>query len=77
MGRGNTRGFKDPVLGPLLFNIYLNNLFYLPLLFNIYLNNLFYLSESTEVCNFADNTTFYSCHEELRSLIIDWNMTVF
>ena len=29
-----------------------------PLLFNIYLNDLFYLVESTEVCNFADETTF-------------------
>ena len=29
-----------------------------PLLFNIFLNDLFYLSEYTEVCNFADDTTF-------------------
>ena len=29
-----------------------------PLLFNIYLNDLFLLVESTEVCNFADGTTF-------------------
>ena len=28
------------------------------LLFNIYLNNSFYLVEFTEVCNFADGTTF-------------------
>ena len=28
------------------------------LLFNIYLNDLFYLSECTEVCNFADDSTF-------------------
>ena len=32
-----------------------------PLLFNIYLNDLFYLAESTEVCNFADDTTFFTC----------------
>ena len=31
-----------------------------PLLFNIYLNDLFYLTESTEVCNFADDTTFFA-----------------
>ena len=30
-----------------------------PLLFNIYLNGLFYLTESTEVCNFADGTNFF------------------
>ena len=40
-----------------------------PLLFNIYLNNLFYLAESTNVCNFADDTTFYACDKDLNSLI--------
>ena len=40
-----------------------------PLLFNIYLNDLFYLSECTEMCNFADDTTFYACDKDLRSLI--------
>ena len=32
-----------------------------PALFNIYLNDLFYIAESTNVCNFADDTTFYVC----------------
>ena len=40
-----------------------------PLLFNIYLNDLFYLTESTEVCNFADDTTFFAYGENLNSLI--------
>ena len=31
-----------------------------PLLFNIYLNDLFLLSECTDLCNFADDTTFYA-----------------
>ena len=35
-----------------------------PLLFNIYLNDLFLLVESTEVCNFADDTTFYACEKD-------------
>ena len=30
-------------------------------LLNIYLNDLFFLSEITDVCNFADDTTFYIC----------------
>ena len=30
-----------------------------PLLFNTCLNDLFLLVESTEVCNFADDTTFF------------------
>ena len=29
-----------------------------PLLFNIYLNDLFFLTESTDACNFTDDTTF-------------------
>ena len=40
-----------------------------PLLFNIYLNDLFYLTESTEVCNFADDTTFFARDKDLNSLI--------
>ena len=37
-----------------------------PLLFNIYLNDLFYLVEFTEVCNFADDTTFFACDKDLQ-----------
>ena len=40
-----------------------------PLLFNIYLNDLFFLSEFTDLCNFADDTTFYACDMDLNSLI--------
>ena len=45
-----------------------------PLLFNIYLNDLFYLAESTNVCNFADDTSFYACDKDLNSLklAIEW-----
>ena len=39
------------------------------LLFDIYLNDLFYLAESTNVCNFADDTTFYACDKDVNSLI--------
>ena len=31
-----------------------------PLLFNIYINDLFFLNENTNVCNYADLTTFYA-----------------
>ena len=47
-----------------------------PLLFNVYLNDFFYLTESTEVCNFANDATFFACDENLNSLIKDWNMIV-
>ena len=30
---------------------------------------MFYLAESTNVCNFADDTTFYACDKDLNSLI--------
>ena len=40
-----------------------------PLLFNIYLNDLFFLSEFTDLCNFADGTIFYACDMDLNSLI--------
>ena len=40
-----------------------------PLLFNIYINNLVYLTEMTDVCNYADDTTFHACDLDLKSLI--------
>ena len=42
-----------------------------PLLFNIYINDLFWLNEKTEVCNYADDTTFHSCDKELNSVLLD------
>ena len=40
-----------------------------PILFNIYLNYLFYLTDLTSVFNFADDTTFYACDTNLDSLV--------
>ena len=40
-----------------------------PLLFNIYLNDLFFLSKFTDLCNFADDTNFYASHMDINSLI--------
>ena len=39
------------------------------LLFKIYLNDLFCIAESTNVCNFADDTTIYACDRHVNSLI--------
>ena len=39
------------------------------LLFNIYLNDLFFLVDYTKVSNFADDTTFFACDKGLGSLI--------
>ena len=40
-----------------------------PLLFNIYLNDLFYFISETDVCNFADDTTLYAINMELPALM--------
>ena len=39
------------------------------ILFHLYLNHLFNLSDFTEVCNFADDTTFHVCDNDLNDLI--------
>ena len=53
-----------------------------PLLFNIYVNDLFYIPFEANLCNFADDNTIYACDislnnlvEKLESsaaLVIDW-----
>ena len=40
-----------------------------PLLFNIYINDLFYMTELTDVCNFADDTTVHACDSSLEDLV--------
>ena len=39
-----------------------------PLLFNTYINDLFFLTESTNVYKHADDTTFYACDSVLHYL---------
>ena len=39
-----------------------------PLLFNIYLNDLIWFIENGEVCNYADDTTPFSCNNDLNIL---------
>ena len=40
-----------------------------PLLFNIYINDFFYLVKDTEVCNYADDTTIFVCGTELDPIL--------
>ena len=40
-----------------------------PLLFNISINDLFFLTESTNVCSYADDTTFHACDMDLENLV--------
>ena len=40
-----------------------------PLLFNIYLNDLFFILDLTDVCNYADDTALHACDKELPCLL--------
>ena len=40
-----------------------------PLLFNIYINDLFWICDGVDICNFADDNTFNACDQMLDSLI--------
>ena len=40
-----------------------------PLLFNIYINDLFWVNEQTNVCNYADDTTFHTSDQNLKALL--------
>ena len=37
-----------------------------PLLFNIFMKDLFFSITKSEVCNFADDNTLYSCNKNLE-----------
>ena len=40
-----------------------------PLLFNVYINDLFLLMNRAEICNYADDTTLYICDSEINNVI--------
>ena len=40
-----------------------------PLLFNIYINDLFFIIEHTDVCNYADDNTLHACDMSLENLL--------
>ena len=40
-----------------------------PLLFNIYLNDLFFLDIEADICNFADDNTLFACYVSMDKLI--------
>ena len=41
-----------------------------PLLFNIFINDLFYVELESEICNFADDTTSYACDTDVDAVMI-------
>ena len=40
-----------------------------PLLFNIYLNDLFMFVKDAQICNYADDTTIYACDSNIEGVI--------
>ena len=40
-----------------------------PLLFNAFINDIFMFIEKTEICNFADDNTVYDCGEDLSNIL--------
>ena len=40
-----------------------------PLLFNIYINDLFFIIEQTDVCNYADDNTLNACDMSSENLL--------
>ena len=47
-----------------------------PFLFNIFLNDILWFNEKTDICNFADDNTLYSCAQSINEVIkyfeYDW-----
>ena len=41
-----------------------------PILFNLFLNDLFLFIEETQICNFADDNTVYSCEKTIEQVAL-------
>ena len=39
------------------------------LLFNVFINNIFMFIEKSEICHFADDKTIYDCGEDLSNIL--------
>ena len=42
-----------------------------PLLFNIFINDIFFFTEKSEICNLADDNTVYLCGKDLPKITED------
>ena len=45
-------------------------------LFNIFINDLFLFVEKTNICNFADENTIYSCNNNLQTILKNHEMMI-
>ena len=41
-----------------------------PLLLNIFINDLFLCNMSSEICNFADDNTIYACENDIYEIVM-------
>ncbi len=41
-----------------------------PLLFNVFINDIFWSTHCTKICNYADDTTIFACHPDLDTIIL-------
>ena len=48
-----------------------------PFLFNIYINDLFFLAENANICNYVDGIKFYACDSDLHDFILKLDMIPF
>ena len=68
---------QGSVLGPFIFNIYIyiyiyiyiHIYIYIYMYIYIYINFLFYITESANICSYADDTTFHACDSDLGNQI--------
>ena len=40
-----------------------------PLLFNLFINDLYFVTEKSDICNFADDNTLHSCTANLKTVL--------
>ena len=40
-----------------------------PLLFNVFLNDLLVVIQETDICNFADDTTLFACDSQISNVV--------
>ena len=40
-----------------------------PLLFNVLVNDIFWFSHRTKICNYADDTIIFACHPDLKTIV--------
>lgn len=43
--------------------------YWFPILFNVFINDIFFIIKNTEICNFADDTTIYTCGNNLEEVV--------